>query len=127
METKRSVGERWSTARPSKTLVFWSWVVVVAITLVVGFHWGGWVTGSTARSMAEAAGQDAVLARLAPICVLQANHDPQKDEKLKALKATDAWNRSDYVVKQGWATMPGEREPDTRVAEQCATLLTGNS
>jgi hypothetical protein len=103
--------------------MFWSWVVVVVLTLVVGFEWGGWVTGKTARGMAEAAGKDAVVARLAPMCVIQATHDPNWAEKRKALQATDSWNRSDYVVKQGWATMPGEHEGDSRVAEECVTLL----
>ena len=120
---KRSFGERWQQTRPTKTTMFWSWVAVVVLTLVVGFEWGGWVTGSTSRSRAEAAGQDAVVARLAPICAYQANHDPQRDEKLKALAGTDTWSRADYVIKQGWATMPGEREADSRVAEQCVTLL----
>jgi len=27
------------------------------------------------------------------------------------------------VQKQGWATMPGEKEPDRNVAEACAKLL----
>jgi response regulator RpfG family c-di-GMP phosphodiesterase len=30
---------------------------------------------------------------------------------------------SDYVQKQGWATMPGEKKPDTRVAEECARRI----
>jgi len=125
METarERSVGERWSAARPTKTAMFWSWVGVVVLTLVVGFHWGGWVTGGTARSMAEAAGQDALVARLAPICVLQAKHDPKVAAKLKELEGTDSWSRTDYVMKEGWATMPGEHDPDRHVAEQCVTLL----
>jgi hypothetical protein len=122
-QSKRSVGERWRAARPTKTAMFWSWVGVVVLTLVVGFEWGGWVTGATSRSRAEAAGQDAVVARLAPICVFQASRDPQRDEKLKALKATDSWSRADYVIKQGWATMPGDHEADNQVAEQCVTLL----
>ena len=29
----------------------------------------------------------------------------------------------DYVKKQGWATMPGEAEPASRVADECAKLL----
>jgi hypothetical protein len=126
METNRSkgsLGERWREARPTKTVMFWSWVGVVILTLVVGFEWGGWVTGGTSRSRAEAAGQDAVVARLAPICVYQADHDPQKAEKLQALEGTDSWSRADYVIRQGWATMPGDHEADSRVAEQCVTLL----
>jgi hypothetical protein len=107
MPRKRSLAERWREVRPTKTAMFWSWVVVVVLTLVVGFEWGGWVTGKTARSMAEAAGHDAVVARLAPMCVNQATHDPQWAEKRKALGTTESWDRPDYVVKQGWAIARG--------------------
>ncbi|HWN13380.1 MAG TPA: hypothetical protein VNU02_05950 [Candidatus Dormibacteraeota bacterium] len=127
MPRKRTLAERWRDLRPTKTAMFWSWVVVVVLTLVVGFEWGGWVTGKTARSMAEAAGHDAVVARLAPMCVTQATHDPQWAEKAKALKTTESWDRTDYVVKQGWATLPAEQQADPRVAEQCVTLLLQHS
>jgi hypothetical protein len=43
--------------------------------------------------------------------------------KLKEVKATDTWQRGDYVKKQGWATMPGEAEPDGKVADECVKLL----
>jgi len=49
--------------------------------------------------------------RLAPIAVAQFMQDPNKEERLKELKKLESWganNRSDYVQKQGWATMPGE-------------------
>lgn len=120
---KRSLGERWMDARPTKTAMFWSWVLVVILTLIVGFEWGGWVTGSTAKSMVEAASSHAVLARLAPICVMKAKQDPQWAEKKKALNATGSWDRADYVTKQGWATLPSEHEADPRVAQECATEL----
>ena len=94
--------------------------IVVAI---IGFAWGGWVTGGTAQKMAEELAQKAVVARLAPICVEQFNQDSAKDQKLTALKETDSWKRNDYVEKQGWATMPGEKEADSKVAGKCAELL----
>jgi hypothetical protein len=39
------------------------------------------------------------------------------------LKDTSIWQRRAYVEEQGWATMPGEEEPDRKVAEECAKLL----
>lgn len=120
---KRSLGERWIDARPTKTAMFWSWVAIVILTLIIGFQWGGWVTGSTAKSMAEAASNHAVVARLTPICVANAKSDPQWAEKKKALVETRSWDRSDYVSKQGWATMPAEKQADPRVAQECATEL----
>ncbi len=125
VEQKRKVSFRewWSEARPTKTAVFWSWVGSVVLTMIIGFAWGGWVTGGTAQKMAEQMAEDAVVKRLAPICVVQFKQAPGKDEKLKELEKTDSWQRSEYVEKQGWATMPGEEKPDSKVASECTRLL----
>ncbi len=93
------------------------------VLAIIGFAWGGWVTGGTAQQMAEESAQKAVVARLAPICVEQFNQDLDKDQKLEKLKETKSWEREDYVEKQGWATMPGEKEADSTVAAKCAELL----
>ncbi len=93
------------------------------VLAVIGFTLGGWVTGSTAQTMADDAAQEAVVARLAPICVEQYNQISEKDQKLQKLKDTGSWKRSDYVEKQGWATMPGEKDPDSKVAKKCADML----
>ena len=118
-----SLGRRWSEARPTKTLVFWACMASVVLTMIIGFSWGGWVTGGTARTTAENMAHDAVVKRLAPICVIQSGRDPAKAVKLVALKEESSWQRGEYIGKQGWATMPGEQEPDSRVAQACATLL----
>ena len=125
VEKKQKVSFRqwWDEARPTKTVVFWSWVGSVVLTMIIGFAWGGWVTGGTAQKMAEKMAGDAVVKRLAPICVVQFNRDPGKDQKLKELKETSTYQRGEYVEKQGWATMPGEEKPDSNVAEECARLL----
>ncbi len=120
---KVGFGQRWSEARPTKTIVFWSWVASVVVTMIIGFTWGGWVTGGTARSLAAVMAEDAVVKRLAPICVVQFKKDPGKDQKLKELKGISTWERGDYVKKQGWATMPGGEEPESKVADECARLL----
>jgi hypothetical protein len=122
-EKKVSFSQRWREARPTKTLVFWSWVASVVLTMIIGFAWGGWVTGSTARKIATESAEKAVVLRLEKICVTQFNKDPAKDQKLKELKETSNWSRGDYVQKQGWATMPGEEKPDSKVADECAKLL----
>ena len=115
--------QQWLKARPTKTIVFWSWVACALLTMIVGFTWGGWVRGATARSMAETEAADAVVKHLAPICVVQFNQDPAKSQKLKELREMNAYERADYVKKQGWAKMPGEGEADSKVADECAKLL----
>ena len=122
-ERKKSVGERWSDFRPTKTVVFWSLLGSIVLTMIVGFAWGGWVTGGTAQKLGEKMAEDAVVKRLAPICVLQFNRDPGKSGKLKELKEAGTWQKGEYVEKQGWATMPGEEKPDSAVASECGSLL----
>ena len=97
----------------------WGAVGGALVLAIIGFVGGGWVTGGTAQKMVE----DAVVSRLTPICVEQFNRDSEKDQKLKGFKKEESWKRDDYVEKQGWATMPGEKKPDSKVAEKCATLL----
>ncbi|MFQ5574774.1 MAG: hypothetical protein ACE5E0_04015 [Terriglobia bacterium] len=86
---------------------------------IIGFSWAGWVTAGTAQQMTL----DAIVDRLAPICVAQFNQDPEKDQKLKELEETNSWERDAYVEKQGWATMPGEKESDSGVADKCANQI----
>lgn len=120
---KVSFRQWWDEVRPTKTAVLWSWVGSVVLTMIIGFAWGGWVTGGTAQKMGEQMAEDAVVKRLAPMCVIQFNRDPGKDQKFKELKETSGWQRGDYIAKQGWATLPGEEKPDSKVAEECARLL----
>jgi hypothetical protein len=101
----------------------WGLVVSAVLTMIIGFAFGGWVTGGTAQEMAKEMADEAVIDRLAPICVTQFNQDPEKDKKLQELKEISSYQRGDYVEKQGWATIPGEKEPDSEVANECAKRL----
>jgi hypothetical protein len=125
MEQKKKVSFKkwWREARPTKTAVFWSWVASIALTMIIGFAWGGWVTGRTARKIADTVAGDAVADRLASICVTQFNQDPAKDQKLVELREASNYQRRNYVQDQGWATMPGEEAPDRAVVEECIKLL----
>jgi hypothetical protein len=120
---KTSVRQRWNAIQTSKTAVFWIMLAVIALTMVVGFSWGGWVTGGSAQKTSTTAAQAAVVARLAPICVAQFNMDPDRETKLAELQGISSYQRSVFVRDQGWATMPGEDTPDNKVADACAKLL----
>ena len=102
MEQKKKVSLRkwWREARPTKTVVFWSWVASVVLTMIIGFSWGGWVTARNARIMAEDLAEDAVVDRLAEICIAQFNQDPGKDQKLQTLKETGSYQRRTFVQDQ---------------------------
>jgi len=122
-EKKVSYRQRWDKAKATKKVVFWAILGAIVLTMIVGFNWGGWVTGGTAQKMGETMAQDAVVQRLAPICVVQFNQDLGKTQKLRELNETSVYQRDDYVKEQGWATMPGEEKPDNRVADACVKLL----
>jgi hypothetical protein len=93
------------------------------ILAIIGFAWGGWVTGGTAREMAEEMAEVAVVGHLAPICVEQFNRDSQKMQKFQELKKEDSWKRDEYIEKQGWAIMPGQKKPESTVSAKCAELI----
>ncbi len=116
---KPSYSERWNNVRPTKTIVFGIAVAAMILTMIVGFNWGGWVTGGTAHKTMN----DAITHRLSLICVDQFNQDLQKDQKLTELQSISRFERDDYVKEQGWATMPGDEEPDSKVADACSKLI----
>jgi len=109
----------WQKFKLGFSSVFWGAIGGAIVIAVIGFKWGGWVTGGTAQIMAA----EAVVNRLTLICVAQFNQDSQKDQKLKELKKTNSWERDTYVEKQGWATILGEKQPTSEVADQCAVRL----
>jgi hypothetical protein len=104
---------------------FWGVVAGAVALAVVGFTWGGWVTGSTAEANASQRASAAVVSALAPFCVDRFQGATDATGKLAALKGVDAWARGEMIEKGGWATMPGTNAPDqvTAVARACATLL----
>jgi hypothetical protein len=118
-----SIRQRWDKAKLKKSLVFWIAVGAVVLTLFLGFTRGGWTTGGNATNMAEKAASGAVVERLTSICVAQFNADAQQTVKLEELKAASSSQRSKIVKEQGWATMPGETDPDNKVANECAKQI----
>ena len=87
---------------------------------VIGFSWGGWITGGTARTMAADQSKAEVVTALSLICVDQSKRDPQLVERVALLKAASSYERGDLVMKNGWATMPGTTEGNRLVAIACA-------
>jgi len=90
---------------------------------IVGFSWGGWVTGGTAEQMAADKAKLEVVAALVPICIQQSSQDPQLVATLAKLKDASSYQRSDMLMKAGWATMPGASDPDRKVASACMKVL----
>lgn len=92
-------------------------------TLVIGFNWGGWVTGGAAKEMVQSSTNSAVVKALAPICVDNFNRQANAAASLVELKKVSSWQQGSFIEKGGWATMPGGVSPDTAVARVCADML----
>jgi hypothetical protein len=110
---------------PATTKPFLWGAATGAIALaIVGFSWGGWVTGGKAQALAGARADQAMIASLTPICVAQFQKSPKAQANLAALKEIDSWQQGEYVSKGGWATMPGgAAEPNREVAAACAQAI----
>jgi pimeloyl-ACP methyl ester carboxylesterase len=93
------------------------------LTMLIGFSWGGWVTGGTAWKMAQRDAKDAMIAALAPICVDKFQNQADVEKNLSNLKKISLWQQASFIERGGWATMPGAISPDLGVAQACAELL----
>jgi hypothetical protein len=94
--------------------------VVWWIVLAAGW---GWMSSASAEKLASERAHAAVLEALTPICVANFQQDTEREAKLAALKEASSWSRSDYVVKQGWATMPGSDTPEQGIATACVSRI----
>lgn len=102
--------------------VLWGAVAGAIALAIVGFSWGGWVTGGSALATSRAA--TAVVAALTPICVEKFRQAADASANLAEMKkATYVSDQSKFVEKGGWATMPGSTEPNSALARACAESL----
>ena len=89
----------------------------------IGFNWGGWVTGGKAEIIAKQRAEAAAVTALAPICVDNFRRAPDATAQQVELNKVSSWERSSFVAKRGWSTMPGSSSPDSGVARACAELI----
>ena len=83
-----------------------------------------WTTSSTARQVATQQTDAAVSAALLPICLAAGKADRGHAKKLGELTAmTSSYEQTEFVMKTGWATFPGQADPNRGVAEACASAL----
>jgi len=97
----------------------WGLIIGAVIVMIIGFWWGGWMTGGTAQKMTD----EAVLASQAAICVAQFMKQANYEEKLKELEKVESWKRSEFIEKGGWDKMPGQEKAGSYVAQACAKGL----
>ncbi len=94
----------------------------VALT-IIGFTWGGWVTGSKAEIVAKDRAAGAVVAALAPICVYNFRQGADAPAQRVELTKVKAWNQAEFVEKGGWAKMHGTTSINMAMARACAEMI----
>ena len=89
----------------SRTRLLQGIAVGAVASVVIGFSWGGWMTGGSANKLAATRADTAVVAALTPVCVEKFLQNSDAKANLAALqKISTFWEQGDYVVKGGWAT-----------------------
>ena len=101
----------------------WGAVIGAVACMIIGFSWGGWVTGGTARKDAATAAHDAVVVALAPICADRFRAQGDAPAKMAELAKASTWERTTVVEKSGFAVLPGTKSNDSDIARACVELL----
>jgi alpha/beta superfamily hydrolase len=110
---------------PSVKPALWGAVGGAVALAILGFTWGGWVTGSTATTRADKQATIEVAKVLAPICFSQFNLQQDAAAKLAELKGIKSvYEQASLIEKSGVATMPGSDKMAKGVSQACAELLT---
>jgi hypothetical protein len=108
----QSLSQRFQQYQPSKTALFWSCGGCVALAIIVGFTWGGWTTGGTAREMAEDSAAQARQELAAVVCVDRFMAAPDVGVQLTALKEMErSYQQSKFVEEGGWAIIVPASSP----------------
>lgn len=109
--------------RPSKTVWFWSTAGAVVVTLILGFTWGGWVTGGAAADRAEEAAEGAAARLAADICAYRFLQAGDAGTQLAALKEQASYKRNALIEDGGWVTFAGAEDPVRGAAGLCVDHL----
>jgi hypothetical protein len=94
-------------------------------TIIIGFGWGGWMLGSTAKKLATEETRSAIVTIAAPTC---AEHFVNKanDEKWAEYQKVDTWRRDTYIKEVGYATVAGvanDYSTSSAIADACVKAL----
>ncbi len=108
----------------SRTRLLQGIAIGAVASMVIGFSWGGWMTGGTANRLAAERADTAVLAALTPICVEKFLQNSDAKANLATLqKISSNWEQGEYLEKGGWTTQPGATSSDYHLARACAEKL----
>ena len=97
----------------------WGAIGGAIVVIVIGFVWGGWVTGAQATKMTAAGAESAIVQAFTPLCVVRAEKQP---EKIALLKEERRYQRDNFVVDAGWVDNVSEKYR-SEVADACADAI----
>ncbi|MGM0585156.1 MAG: hypothetical protein ACQEUZ_10965 [Pseudomonadota bacterium] len=97
----------------------WGAVGGAIVAIVIGFAWGGWVTGGEATRMQAAGAQSAIVQAFTPLCVVRAEQQP---EQVALLKEERSYQRDNFVIDAGWVDNVSEKYR-SEVADACADSI----
>jgi hypothetical protein len=107
MQQFQTRSQRFQQYRASKAALFWACAGCVVVATVVGFTWGGWMTGGSAQDMADKAAASARQELAAVVCVDRFMAAPDAGVQLTALQAmTSPRAQGQFVQDGGWAIVP---------------------
>lgn len=97
----------------------WGAIGGAIVAIVIGFAWGGWVTGAQATKMEAAGAETAIVQAFTPLCVVKAE---QKPEQIALLKEESRYQRDNFVIDAGWVDNVSEKYR-SEVAVSCADTI----
>jgi hypothetical protein len=109
---RQTLSQRFDDYQASKAVLFWACVGSALVATIVGFSWGGWVTGGSARKMAEESAAQARQELAAIVCVDRFMAAPDAGLQLTALKEiTSPSAQGKFVEDGGWAIIVPASSP----------------
>lgn len=109
---------------PTKTALAWTAVGASALTIAVGFMWGGWVTGGTADRMVLEARTGAQAELAAAVCAANFRTSETAQAQFAEIAALSSARQRQFVQDQPWAVVPGLDGVNRTTAELCARMIT---
>ena len=109
---RQTLSQRVHQYRASKAVLFWACAGSVIVATIVGFSWGGWVTGGSAAKMAEKSAAEARQELAAVVCVDRFMGAPDVGVQLTALKDIESpYAQGKFVEDGGWAIIVPASSP----------------
>jgi hypothetical protein len=109
---KRTLSQRFDDYQASKTVLFWACAGSVVAAIIIGFSWGGWVTGGSARELADDSAAQARQELAAVVCVDRFMAAADAGDQLTALKEiTSSRAQGKFVEDGGWAIIVPASSP----------------